>query len=61
MTNEQMTTGTTQGVGSWEGRMAFDGWALFIYLDGENSVIEIYGMAWEDLRNKLVEFNLTKA
>ena len=55
MKNE-MTTGITPGVGSWEGRLADDGWALFIKLEGVK--IEMYGLSWKELREKLAKEGL---
>ena len=55
--NTQMTTGSTPGIGSWEGRLANDGWCLFLQF--ETSRKEFYKLTWLELRNKLKENKLT--
>lgn len=55
-----MTTGSTPGIGSFEGRKADDGWCLFITLvDGSRA--EHYGLTWAGMRQLLVNMGMLYA
>jgi len=54
----KITTGSTPGVGSWEGRLGEKGWSLFIRLDSLTMTLEFHELTYMELRNKLIEERL---